>query len=124
LEILGLIMAGHSNQEIADTLFLALSTVKWYINVIYGKLQVKTRSQAIAKAHDLGLTPTHEPHSPLPTTHPSHPPFPPLGGFNLPLHIVCFNQLRFAQDFKKPGFHFSKSVDLAHQLSTLSLPTF
>jgi LuxR family maltose regulon positive regulatory protein len=59
LEILGLIMAGHSNQEIADTLFLALSTVKWYINVIYGKLQVKTRSQAIAKAHDLGFTPAH-----------------------------------------------------------------
>lgn len=54
LEILGLIMAGHSNQEIADSLFLALSTVKWYINVIYGKLQVKSRSQAIAKAHEMG----------------------------------------------------------------------
>jgi LuxR family maltose regulon positive regulatory protein len=56
LEVLGLIVAGHSNQEIADSLFLALSTVKWYINAIYSKLQVRSRSQAIAKAHELGLT--------------------------------------------------------------------
>jgi LuxR family maltose regulon positive regulatory protein len=59
LDILGLIVAGHSNQEIADSLVLALSTVKWYINALYGKLQVKSRSQAIAKAYELGITPTH-----------------------------------------------------------------
>lgn len=58
LEILGLIVGGRSNQEIADALVLALSTVKWYINVIYGKLQVKSRSQAIAKAHELDLIPS------------------------------------------------------------------
>jgi LuxR family transcriptional regulator, maltose regulon positive regulatory protein len=55
LEILRLIVAGHSNDEIASTLILALSTVKWYINVLYGKLHVKTRSQAIARAHALRL---------------------------------------------------------------------
>jgi LuxR family maltose regulon positive regulatory protein len=55
LDILGLIVAGHSNQEIADSLVLALSTVKWYINALYGKLQVKSRSQAISKAHELGI---------------------------------------------------------------------
>ncbi len=55
LEVLELIIAGHSNKEIADSLVLALSTVKWYINTIYGKLQVKSRSQAIAKAHELGI---------------------------------------------------------------------
>lgn len=55
LEILRLIVAGYSNDEIAQQLTLALSTIKWYINVLYSKLQVKTRSQAIARAHDLKL---------------------------------------------------------------------
>jgi LuxR family maltose regulon positive regulatory protein len=55
LEILRLIVAGHSNEEIAQILTLALSTVKWYINTLYGKLHVKTRSQAIARTHELKL---------------------------------------------------------------------
>ncbi|MFN8375813.1 MAG: LuxR C-terminal-related transcriptional regulator [Anaerolineae bacterium] len=55
LAVLRLIVAGHSNEEIAQELVLALSTVKWYINELYGKLHVKTRSQAIARAHDLKL---------------------------------------------------------------------
>lgn len=55
LEVLRLIVAGHSNEEIAQTLVLALSTVKWYINTLYGKLHVKTRSQAIARTHELRL---------------------------------------------------------------------
>ncbi len=55
LEVLRLIVAGKSNEEIAQTLTLALSTVKWYVNVLYGKLQVKTRSQAIARTHELKL---------------------------------------------------------------------
>lgn len=55
IEILRLIVAGHSNDEIASTLMLALSTVKWYINRLYGKLHVHTRSQAIARAHALRL---------------------------------------------------------------------
>ncbi len=52
LEILRLIAAGYSNEEIAQQLVLAVSTVKWYINTLYSKLQVKTRSQAIARAHE------------------------------------------------------------------------
>lgn len=55
LAILRLIAAGKSNDEIAQTLTLALSTVKWYINVLYSKLQVKTRAQAIARLHNLKL---------------------------------------------------------------------
>jgi len=55
LEVLALIASGLSNQEICDTLFLALSTVKGYIQNIFGKLEVKRRTQAAAKAKELGL---------------------------------------------------------------------
>ncbi len=55
LDVLRLIVAGYSNDEIAHKLTLAVSTVKWYINVLYGKLHVKTRAQAIARTHDLRL---------------------------------------------------------------------
>jgi len=55
LEVLALIVAGSSNQEICDTLFLALSTVKSYNQNIFGKLQVNRRTQAVAKAKELGL---------------------------------------------------------------------
>ncbi len=57
LEILRLIVAGLPNQEIADSLVIALSTVKRHINHIYGKLAVNSRSQAIAKTHELHLLP-------------------------------------------------------------------
>jgi LuxR family transcriptional regulator, maltose regulon positive regulatory protein len=55
LEVLRLIVAGYSNEEIANALTLAMSTVKWYVNVLYSKLHVKTRSQAIARVHELKL---------------------------------------------------------------------
>ena len=55
LEVLRLIVEGNSNQEIADRLVLALSTVKWYVNVIYGKLQVESRTKAIARARELHI---------------------------------------------------------------------
>jgi LuxR family maltose regulon positive regulatory protein len=55
LEILKLIAAGYSNQEIAEELFLGLSTVKWHLLGIFGKLQVKNRTQAVAYARQLGL---------------------------------------------------------------------
>jgi len=54
-DVLRLIVAGQSNEEIAQTLSLAVSTVKWYINGIYGKLHVKNRGQAIARTRDLRL---------------------------------------------------------------------
>jgi LuxR family maltose regulon positive regulatory protein len=55
LEILGLIAEGHSNQTIADILIIAVSTVKRHINNIYGKLDVQSRTQALARARELRL---------------------------------------------------------------------
>jgi LuxR family maltose regulon positive regulatory protein len=55
LEVLRLIVAGKSNEEIAQALTIAQSTVKWYVNTLYGKLHVKTRAQAIARTRELSL---------------------------------------------------------------------
>lgn len=55
LEVLRLICAGKSNQEIADELFIALDTVKRHANNLYGKLGVSRRAQAILEARRLGL---------------------------------------------------------------------
>lgn len=55
LEVLALIASGLSNREICSALFLALSTVKGYNQTIYGKLQVKRRTEAVMKAKVLGL---------------------------------------------------------------------
>jgi ATP/maltotriose-dependent transcriptional regulator MalT len=57
LEVLRLIAEGCTNQEIADRLVVALSTVKTHINNIYGKLGVQSRTQALARARALGLLP-------------------------------------------------------------------
>ena len=54
-EILGLIAAGHNNQEIADTLFLSLKTVRNYVSNIFSKLQVADRVQAAIRAREAGL---------------------------------------------------------------------
>lgn len=55
LEVLQLIAEGLSNREIAEQLFLALSTVKGYNREIFGKLQVQRRTEAVARARELGL---------------------------------------------------------------------
>jgi ATP/maltotriose-dependent transcriptional regulator MalT len=55
LAVLRLIAAGHSNREIADELFLSVKTVQSYNQQIYGKLGVGSRTQAVARARDLGL---------------------------------------------------------------------
>ena len=55
LEVLRLIAAGLSNREIGARLVLALSTVKSYVNTIYSKLQVESRTQAVARARALHL---------------------------------------------------------------------
>ena len=54
--MLALIAEGRSNQEITAELYLALNTVKRHNNSIFGKLDVSNRSQAIVRAHQLGLT--------------------------------------------------------------------
>jgi LuxR family maltose regulon positive regulatory protein len=55
LEVLQLVAQGLSNREISERLFLALDTVKGYNRRIYGKLQVQRRTEAVARAHELGL---------------------------------------------------------------------
>jgi LuxR family maltose regulon positive regulatory protein len=55
LEVLRLIAAGLSNREIAEKLFVAVSTVKTHINNIYRKLDVSKRTQAMARARELNL---------------------------------------------------------------------
>ncbi len=54
-EILQLIAKGLTNHEICERLFLALSTVKGYNQNLYGKLQVKSRTEAIARAREWKL---------------------------------------------------------------------
>ncbi len=56
LEVLLKITQGYSNKEIADQLFVGVSTVKKHITHIYGKLQVESRTQAILRAQELTLT--------------------------------------------------------------------
>jgi LuxR family maltose regulon positive regulatory protein len=55
LEILRLIADGLTNQEIADRLVLSLPTIKWHTSNLYGKLGVNSRTQAAAKARELGI---------------------------------------------------------------------
>jgi LuxR family maltose regulon positive regulatory protein len=55
LEVLQLIAQGLSNREISERLFLALSTVKGHNRIIFGKLQVQRRTEAVARARELGL---------------------------------------------------------------------
>ena len=55
LEVLQLIAQGLSNREISERLFLALSTVKGHNRIIFDKLQVQRRTEAVARARELGL---------------------------------------------------------------------
>ncbi len=55
LEVLRLIAEGLSNQEIGERLFLALDTIKGHNRRIFDKLEVKRRTEAIARGRELGL---------------------------------------------------------------------
>jgi LuxR family maltose regulon positive regulatory protein len=55
LEVMALIASGLSNREIAQMLFIAQGTVKRHINNIYGKMGVRSRTQAVARARELDL---------------------------------------------------------------------
>ena len=56
-EILTLLSQGLSNKEVAATLYLSVRTVKWYTSSIYAKLDVSSRTQAIARARQLEILP-------------------------------------------------------------------
>jgi LuxR family maltose regulon positive regulatory protein len=55
LKILQLIAQGLSNREIGERLFLALDTVKGHNRKLFNKLQVQSRTEAIARAREMGL---------------------------------------------------------------------
>ena len=79
-EVLVLLAQGLSAPEIAQQLTLALSSVKWYIQQVYGKLGVNSKQRAILRAGELGLLETHSPivaHTPSPK-------------HNLPLQLTSF----------------------------------
>ena len=50
MEVLILVVQGHSNQQIADAMVVSVATVKAHISNILSKLQVSSRSEAIAYA--------------------------------------------------------------------------
>jgi LuxR family maltose regulon positive regulatory protein len=54
-EILALVARGASNQAIAEALVIAPSTVKVHLHHILGKLEARSRTEAVARARELGL---------------------------------------------------------------------
>ena len=55
LEVLQLMAQGYSNNEIAEKIFLSLSTIKTHVANLFFKLDAKRRTQAIEIAKKLGL---------------------------------------------------------------------
>ncbi len=50
-----LLASGRTNSEIAGDLFVAVGTVKSHVNNIYNKLEVRNRTEAVARARELEL---------------------------------------------------------------------
>jgi LuxR family maltose regulon positive regulatory protein len=55
LEVLRFIAAGLPNKKVTEQLFISMSTVKTHLRNIYGKLDVHSRTEAVAKAKELGI---------------------------------------------------------------------
>ncbi len=55
LEVLRLVAGGLSNKMIVEKLYISMSTVKMHLRNIYGKLNVNSRTQSVAKAKKLDL---------------------------------------------------------------------
>jgi DNA-binding NarL/FixJ family response regulator len=55
MDVLRLLAQGRTNQEIADTLYLSVGTVKNYVSAVIGKLQANDRTQAVIYALKRGL---------------------------------------------------------------------
>ena len=56
-EVLAMLAAGQSNQNIAGRLFVSLDTVKKHVSHVLGKLGAANRTEAVARARELGLIP-------------------------------------------------------------------
>ena len=59
VEVLRHIAAGLTNEEIAETLYISAETVKKHASSIFGKMGVGNRTEAAARAHELGLLDGH-----------------------------------------------------------------
>ena len=59
-DVLGLIVLGLTNKQIADRLFLSINSVKTYVRNAYGKIGAANRSQAVGWAIRHGFGPTAE----------------------------------------------------------------
>jgi LuxR family transcriptional regulator, maltose regulon positive regulatory protein len=57
LEVLRLLAAGKQNREIAEELVVAVNTVKNHVTHVLDKLGAANRTQATARARQLGLLP-------------------------------------------------------------------
>lgn len=55
MEVLHLMAEGLRNQEIGQRLFISLNTIRYHSKNIFGKLEVSSRSAAVARAHELGI---------------------------------------------------------------------
>jgi LuxR family transcriptional regulator, maltose regulon positive regulatory protein len=55
LSILKRLETGLSNKEIAEAIFVSEGTLKWHLHNVYGKLNVKNRSGAMARARAIGI---------------------------------------------------------------------
>jgi len=63
-DVLGMVTQGLSNQDIAETLYLSISSVKTYIRSTYRKMGVASRSQAVWWAIQHGFPAPALPDSP------------------------------------------------------------
>jgi LuxR family maltose regulon positive regulatory protein len=57
MEVLRLVAAGRPNRAIAEELVVTLDTVKRHVSHLFNKLEVANRTQAVARARELGLLP-------------------------------------------------------------------
>lgn len=56
-EVLELLAAGRSNKEIARELAVSPNTIKTHVTKLFGKLEVRRRTEAILRARELGMLP-------------------------------------------------------------------
>jgi DNA-binding NarL/FixJ family response regulator len=72
--VLQLIAQGYGNQEIADTLFLSINSIKTYIRAAYRKIGVESRTQAVVWAIQHGFLPERDETDEAPVGWAYHPP--------------------------------------------------